>query len=223
MRTVEGMPWIRPRLTLLAAAVALSVGASGCAAPPVGAPITPTESSSDAPLQSLTPTPTDPPVSADDEDVTDPATWVIDDGVLGPIRLGAAFDDTLDELPEGWDAVPGCEGVAAWAGEDAGFDVYFVDGSAGIESIVVEGTLGDPAGGPRTPVGVGLGSTRDEVLAAYPTASDVPATVGDATYLRLTDDDPSDGAAFFEVPAGDDRVASIALAVRDEPPYEPCA
>lgn len=196
---------------------------AGCSTTP-GAPAPATESSTTSmpstPVDPSSPTPTDPPVSAEDQDPADPTTWVIDSGTVGPITLGADYLATAEGLGEGWDET--CEGLTAWGNPD--LNVYFVSGSDGtIETITVEGLIGDPSAGPRTPDGVGLGSTRDEVRAAYPTAEEVAPTIGDGFYLRDSDGGATDGARFFEFTAGNDRVSSITLTTRDEPPYEPCA
>jgi len=202
---------IGPRFALLAAVAAAAVVA-GCAV----AANPPTSTPSDVPVPTLS------EESSSSQSPADPASWVVDDGTIGMIALGAGFDDTLAELPGEWETVEGCDDVATWRGEE--FSIWFQAGtSGGIETIVVEGDLSDPAGGPRTSEGIGLGSTRDEVRTVYPTAQEEPATVGEATYLHQSDDDPIDGSLFFELPAGNDRVQAIALTMRDEPPYEPCA
>jgi len=194
---------------------------AGCSTTTPGASAPATESpTSSAPVGSSSPTPTDPPVSAEDQDPADPTTWVIDDGAVGLISLGDDYVETADRLGDGWTET--CEGLTAWGDPD--LNVYFVAGADGaIETITVEGLIGDPSGGPRTPDGLGLGSTRDEVRAAYPTVEEATPTIGDGTYLRLGVDDSGTGGRFFEFPASDDRVSSITLTTRNEPPYEPCA
>ncbi|MGV9769479.1 hypothetical protein ACWDR7_08405 [Microbacterium sp. NPDC003461] len=212
------MPRIDPRFALFAGVFA-TVAVAGCASPTSDATPSPTVSSS----ASTTTFPSDAAVTMDDQDPADPSTWVIHGGAVGLVAMGDPFEATLAELPEDWAPVEGCENVASWSGGED-LSIWFVAGSSGaIETIAVEGGLGDPAGGPRTPVGIGLGSTRDEVRAAYPAAEEVPATIGEATYLRQAEADAADGALFFEVAAGDDRVSSVTMTQRDEPPYEPCA
>lgn len=204
--------------TALIIGVLAVAAAAGCATAISGPSPAPSEPDPTPPTAT-----TEPPVATNGSDSADPASWIIEDGELGPIELGDDFDETLAELPDDWAPVEGCEAVASWNGDEE-FGVFFVRGEQGtIETVVVEGGLGDPAGGPRTEGGIGLGSTRDEVRSAYPTSEEVPATIGGATYLRYADDDPDDGAAFFEIAEGDDRVSTIALTTRDEPPYEPCA
>lgn len=203
---------------ILAAALVASL--AGCSTTPEGLAPAHESLTPSAIEDSTSPTPTDPPVSADDQDPADPTTWVIDHGAVGLIALGDDYADTVGRLGDGWSET--CEGLTAWGEPD--LQLYFVAGADGaIETISVEGVIGDPSGGPRTPDGIGLGSTRDEVRAAYPTVEEVTPSIGDGTYLRLNVDDSGDGGRFFEFPAGDDRVAAITLTTRDEPPYEPCA
>ncbi|QBR73701.1 hypothetical protein [Microbacterium sediminis] len=193
---------------------------AGCSTTSGGSTPAPESPMSSAPVDSSSPTPTDPPVSAEDQDPADPTTWVIDGGAVGEISLGDDYLATAEDLGDGWDET--CEGLTAWGNPE--LNVFFVAGSDGtIETITVEGLIGDPSAGPRTPDGIGLGSTRDEVRTAYPTVEEVAPAIGDGVYLRQSDDDPTDGARFFEFAAGDDRVSSITLTTRDEPPYEPCA
>ncbi|WP_261164760.1 hypothetical protein [Microbacterium sp. Marseille-Q6965] len=207
-----------PRFALFAG-VLTTVAVAGCASQEGDATPSPTASSSTTTMSF----PSDAAVTMDDQDPADPATWVIHGGAVGLVQMGDSYDATLEELSDAWAPVEGCDDVAVWSGGD-GISIWFVGGSSGdIETIAVEGALGDPAGGPRTPVGIGLGSTRDEVRAAYPASEEVPAAVGGATYLRQSDGEAADGALFFELAEGEDRVSSLTLTQRDQPPYEPCA
>lgn len=164
---------------------------------------------------------TEPPVSRADEVLEDPATWVIADGSVGAVHIGGDFAETLDELPAGWGVDETCGVVASW--DSASFDVTFSQGGAGIGTIAVEGGLGEPSHGPRTPDGLGLGSTRDEVKAVYPTAEDVAEEGSGAVILRVPGEDPRGGVVHFQLSAETDRVVAIILTSGATPEADACS
>ncbi|WP_221585078.1 hypothetical protein [Microbacterium sp. G2-8] len=167
--------------------------------------------------------PSDPP---DDDETADPSMWEVDDGEVGPIEVGDDFRDTLAELGDDWQNDEQCAYMAWWNAPDGSYLVSFHHDDAADETGIIEVSVeltGDAADGPRTEHGVGLGSTRDEVMAAYPDAMDVPATIGGGSYLKVADDDVDDGALFFEFAEGADTVGAMAVSAADEPAYEACA
>lgn len=167
---------------------------------------------------------TDPPVSADDERIDDPSTWVIADGAIGPVRVGADYDGILDTLPAGWQQDEQCDALASWGDGDRPFDVVFLRGDTApvIESVSVSGVMGEPSGGPRTPEGLGIGSTRDEVKATYPSIEEISVDGGDSFYLR-TPVDAKGGSVYFQFASGDDRVVAITLTTGERPSGGPCS
>lgn len=165
---------------------------------------------------------TDPPVSRADEVLDDPATWVISDGSVGAVRIGGDFVATLDELPAEWGVADACGDVATW--DSSVFDVTFSSGMAtgGIATIAVAGGLGEPSSGPRTPDGLGLGSTRDEVKAVYPRAEEVPGDGDGIAFLRPADEDLQNGSVYFQLSTETDRVVAIILTSGAVPDTDPC-
>ncbi|WP_345546493.1 hypothetical protein [Microbacterium jejuense] len=71
------------------------------------------------------------------------------------------------------------------------------------------------ADGPRTADGIGVGSTVDEVRAAYPDVTEVPDAIGPSIiHLKV-------GRIFFtyrETPV----ITSVTVTTADAPPYEVC-
>ena len=102
------------------------------------------------------------------------------------------------------------------------------DGQTGAgpsETSAVERGADGPTGvGPRAEEGgVGLGSTRGGGRAVYPQAGELSSGMEGSVFLRVSDDDPEDGALFFEYLEGQDAAQSVVLTSEDEPPYEICA
>ncbi|GAA3645046.1 hypothetical protein [Microbacterium marinilacus] len=228
------MPGNRNRFTGsgAAAASALLTAAllAGCA--PSAEPVeTSSAPAQDAPTPTeTTPAPTGTSAPPVQEDVADPSTWQIEDGEIGPLEIGEDFDETLAELSAGdWTNDEACGWTAYWNAPDGAFTVWFARDEqtdpGPIETIAVEWGPDAPTGvGPRTEDGdVGLGSTRDEVRAVYPQAEELSSGMDGRVFLWVSDDDPEDGALFFEYLEGQDAAQSVVLTREDEPPYEVCA
>ncbi|MER7798075.1 hypothetical protein [Microbacterium sp. NPDC096154] len=226
------------RLAASAGAAAWLVALAGCAsAGPGGATTAPAQDPPSPNPPSVTspppaaPTPSSAPSRADDdEDASDPSTWEIEDGEVGPIEIGEDFAETLAELPaQGWTNDPACAWVAFWNAPAGAYTLSFARSPQGdtgpVEAIAIEwGPAQPPRTGPRTDdSGVGLGSTRDEVLAAFPAAQAQPSTIEGREFLRVSDDDQDDGTLFFEYVDGQDGAQSVVLTTADEPAYEACA
>lgn len=206
-----------------AALMAIALGVlAGCAPSPAPA----TESSpSPAPstptsTPSATPTPSSDPVA----DSADPSTWTISDSAVGPIELGGDFDSTLASLPAPWSSdAESCSYSAWWRQPEGLYGMYFFrsneSDTAPIKEVAVYG-LASPDGGPKTAEGLGAGSTRADVLAAYPDAEEGTAEIGTESWLRL----PSSGDAhvFFQFPEGQDIARGVVVTTDAEPAYEVC-
>ena len=197
-------------MTAALAGCASESGPSGDTTPPTSASATP----------DATPTPTGGSTpTADPDDIT---TWTVSETGMGPIELDAAFDEAQAAVPA-WTVPEACSWTAYWNDPDGAVTAYFAeDGeqAGGVTTIDVAALTDSvaPEDAPRTPEGIGLGSTLDEVRAAYPDATEQNATIGDAMLLRVGEQ----GTIFFTFPSGSDVVSAVTVTSRDEPPYEVC-
>lgn len=152
------------------ATAALALMLTGCTPPE--APASPGSSISSRPAQ--TPA-TEPPAAhappASPADPAQPATWQIGFGGVGPLVLGEPAARQSAALaafaPE-----PPAEGCALrFVTAPSALRIGAGEGESGASSIVLTTDhAGDPAAGPRTAEGIGLGSTIDELTTAYPAA-----------------------------------------------------
>jgi hypothetical protein len=176
-RVIALVSLIVASLLLSGGGVALALGFK--VFPPAAAPA-PT-STSPVPVQSPTPTPTEAPGPAGPEvppmDPGDPSTWIIGDGAVGPLQLSASIEDAVANVP----------GLTVDDGEvcrSAAFgdapQVYVIvppgpQSGSPVQLIYVAVTGGvdrpDPAiaaKSPKTNAGIGIGSSLEELQAAYP-------------------------------------------------------
>src|SRR5690606_16787870 len=126
---------------------------------------------------------------------------------IGGIRLGEDFDRTLAHADGEWGAADACSAV--WHGAD--YEVTFSTDGVDIAEIAVTGAIAAPMQAPSTPEGLGLGSTRDEVRAVYPTAEEAPVGDSGAVVLRPADADATGADLGFEL-SKEGRVVEIVLA-----------
>lgn len=210
------------RLTTALGIAVLAAALTGCG----GGTSPQSTSEPDPPTTPVTPTPqtpvpeTSPPETANPSDLS---TWIVTETSMGPIELDADFDAALELVPE-WTTDENCSWTAFWNDPDAGLTAYFAHDSetegGPITTIDVSAPdATDPAAGPHTDQGVGLGSSMDEVTAAYPDAEEKAATIGGATLLRVGD---RDTAMYFTFAEGQQTVSSITVTAAEEPPYEVC-
>ena len=195
---------------------------TACATPANGPEQTPT-ATEPAPQ----PTPSGS-ASADEgePDPEDPSTWTVSPEGIGPVLIGGDFDATLAELPTTWTSDgAACSWAAFWNAPDTSFSMHFVRGAedqtepiSEISASTVADSVTDPVG-PETAEGLGVGATRDEILATYPDAEEGAATV-DGEWIRVPSE--SDGQIFFQFLAGADRAWAVTVTTRDEPSYEVC-
>ncbi|WP_368498722.1 hypothetical protein [Herbiconiux sp. A18JL235] len=208
-------------LTVLSFAVALT--ASGCSgadpapAPTVTVTVTPSPTASADPTDAPTPAIPD----ADSYDPADPGTWLVSLDGIGPMRLGGTLPALQTELgltPET------CR---------AGVDSYSLDGLAytavsGIDEsdpqapIVAVRSLAvdsfDPSAAvPRTAEGIGVGSTVEELQAAYPMIETYQNRGGETVY-RVSGDESTIN---FE-PIGSDQVVIVTVTTSAEVASEYC-
>ena len=132
----------------------------------------------------------------------DPASWTITQRGIGPVELGMQVSDAFDTLPAG--ASDHCPWLASWTAGGFNFlatNIRAIDDGPVqlVATTAVPGVTG--LVGPRTAEGIGVGSTVEEVKAAYPSAQISKVTdelmmdgdrfvkVGDAIHLSLSEDD----------------------------------
>ncbi|MGB3376213.1 MAG: hypothetical protein WBA87_13865 [Microbacterium sp.] len=209
-------------LVLMASALALAGCGAGTGAPGPSSSSSPSDGAAPSPAPTMTGTEPAQP-TADPADFT---TWAISEQGIGPARIGEAFSDATTGLPA-WKVDPACSWTAYLSSEDQSVNGYFArdsDTKDGAITTVAFEALADsvvPADGPRSAEGIGLGSTRDEVMTAYPEAVVQQPTIGDGELLRVG----AQGAAaiYFAIREGAAAVSSVTVTDRDEPPYEVCA
>lgn len=195
---------------------------------PSGAPV------SDEPTPVLTPTSTPTPTSTRPAySLSDPSTWTISGTEVGPIALGGDRATELDDLAGIFETLgpeqtcPNENAVFLHSEQGTSLIVSGQDGLVQNVDIGFAVPLGeDRVAGPTTPQGLGLGSTLEQLRAAYP----------DLHFSRPGLDGPTEdlpeggwvttmnGATItFVVPAGRDTVAGMWVSLVDaNPPYEYC-
>lgn len=117
------------------------------------------------PTQTQTQTPTPKPTD-------ESADWVISNAGIGPIKFGASFAGIINADGTRWVDNSGyCANVAELAGTQDDYYISVQHTKDAITSMQVRTSRSDPASvGPRTADGLGVGSTREDILAAVPTA-----------------------------------------------------
>ena len=194
------------RRGLLAFSVLAVVLVTGCAVPnsPGGASTMPTEEPT---------TSSQPPSSSSDG------------AGIGAVRIGMSFDEAM----QGTGATPVAD-VCPWvatAPEDGFVTVIQRDESGDDTSpvILVSASASAEASGevgPRTPEGIGIGSTVEQARFAYPDAEELaPEGMGDRRYLKI--DSGGEGNVFLSFTDGGERIWALTVTTLPVPPYEPCA
>ena len=200
---------IRSRAAALLAGVALVVLA-GCATAVTPPPADPTASIPTPSVSESTAGPTEPAAAAGAE-------------AIEGVRIGEPFASETEGLP-GFVVVEGCEWVGTVSRGDYSLTVQRAgdSGEAGPVVLVDVSAAADavPTTGPVTGEGIGIGSTLDEAMAAYPDAREL-AGVGDRRYLEVESGPQS--SLFLSYTDGDDVVWALTATSLDLPPYEPCA
>ncbi|MGO4301439.1 hypothetical protein [Leifsonia sp. RAF41] len=154
---------------------------------------TPTPTATLTPTPTATPTPT-PTVAAPVQDPSDPSTWVIGFESVGPLELGTPFPAQHQAVPALTDITDSiCVNEMARLRSPAGLSFTLVgaaDGSgrtAAIEYGKFRNGSEDRATGPKTAEGIGISSTIDELMAAYPAIVKTGSYSDVVTYYGLTD------------------------------------
>ncbi|MBP2436191.1 hypothetical protein [Microbacterium amylolyticum] len=208
-----------------AALVALVVGAAiaGCTSQVPSLPEDPTPATSNLRGQTTLPTPQASEESHVPNDPSDSDTWVVTTNAIGPVELHSDSEGALREIRR-TSIGPVCEGVAYGYADDNAYDIMIIEDREEDTGEVVEisiGWNGDTMGvGPRTLEGLGLGSTKREVLAAYDTAEEQESAIVGRSFVRISN---GSGNIVFSYVDGNEGAVSVSVTGEEEPAYEPCA
>jgi len=139
-------------------------------------------------------------------ETSNPATWIIDYHSIGPVEVGEGVASARGEMTS-FDAEPtgGCTWTNWFHTAEMSFTFILTEDESAIDLIDISNSGNYARVGPRTDKGIGLGSTLDELVAAYP---DVQRT-GDygPEYLYYGITDGSGWIVFAVEPTGISRIA----------------
>jgi len=185
---------------------------------------TPTKSSApvvNEPTTTPTPTPTRKPFALDD-----PSTWTISGNEVGPVAVGGADDAESDDLKSAYRLLPSPESSCTLPG------TWARDGSATIhvasEDGRVVGVEVQPPGdttpdslvpGPTTAAGIGVGSTFEDLRAAYPDLVQSSDLTGP---WSMWETDVADGTLRFQIGNDGDHVNSVWVSANWNRPTAKC-
>ena len=214
----------RSRLAAGIAASVLVIGLSACATQTAEPAATTPAPSPEAPAPTTedTPAPTAAPIDSED-----PSTWVVTDAGMGPVTLGAPLPAAIAVMPEGTrNDAESCAWTAWWNAPDGRYQVYAAResdaGEVGPVTTIESSMLPESTGvvGPSTPEGIGVGSTLEDVQAAYPGADFMDTSDGSAVggrrFIALGE------TTFLTFYEGATTVSAITVTEADTPPYEVC-
>lgn len=150
--------------------------------------------------------PSEPQPSAVPVETSDPATWTIDFDSVGPIELGEAVTSARGDM-SAWVAEP--VDVCTWTNWFSRPEISLVfiltEDESAIDLIDISNRGQDARVGPKTAEGIGLGSTLDELTAAYPDVQRTGDYGPDYLYYAITDG--SNWIVFAVEPTGISRIA----------------
>lgn len=200
------------RTVLLSATLIGLVALAGCSAP--------------VPTPSTSPTPTSTP-STDPIDLDDPSSWVIDFESVGPVEFGEDAADARESLSH-FEETTLEECRVAMFEAPATPALWIVPPSDGDPSslrgivLTAEGDPGAAApGSPTTEEGIGVGSTVDDLKAAYP---DLVENEPVATRSSYSLAGPGDTFLVFTLDQEQPEfIADISVLNSATPAYEVCA
>ncbi|WIB76931.1 hypothetical protein DEJ28_14925 [Curtobacterium sp. MCPF17_002] len=190
---------------------------------------TPTETSSGAPVvgrptPTATPAPTStrPPYS-----LSDPSTWTISGSEVGPIALGGAVADELDDLDSAYareveNACPN-PNVATFTRTD-GPVVTVIETNGVVAAVAIGNDIPSDGVAPTTAEGLGTGSTMAALREAYADLTFVPSDYGatpDSDFPQWTIERNGFHITFVE-DASTQRVGLVWISAQAQAPGEFC-
>jgi hypothetical protein len=190
---------------------------------PAAAPVQ--ETPDPLPTQTPSPTPTKGAFALDD-----PSTWTISGSEVGPVAIGGELTAETDDLAAAYrllPKLPGCVVTDTWARDGAGtVQLGWHSGTSGrTVSLVVLAAEGgatptEPLPGPTTAAGIGLGSTFDELRAAYPTmVSVMPEISGPGSIWEVS---LPDGVLRFQLGTDGEHVNAVFVTTDPNEPIGLC-
>jgi hypothetical protein len=188
---------------------------------PSSSTVAPSATAARSPSASPTATASGPAFALDD-----PATWTVSGAEVGPIALGGAVAAEVDDLAVAYDRDPGpCPGspeTSFWLRDGApGLIVEARDGRVSGVAVTAAGPGATVEGGPTTAAGTGIGTSLEDLQAAYPDLQYSGTTGverGEGSYWSVRS-----GSRFVTSTLGaDGRVAAMWVGDSEQPPYEFC-
>jgi hypothetical protein len=211
-------------VSLIVAALLVSTGGVALALtgriPFIAQPV-PTATSTPTPTVTPTPTPTPTPTETQTPgiDLSAPQTWIIGDGTVGPLALGQPRADAADYMVAFTTEPYQCD-VDVYSSTSSRMNVVLSseDDGTNVAMILINSSLDPAAPSPRTAEGIGLGSTVDEILAAYP---DIQRP-DPQRYPTYSLPQPDGAWINFSVAVDTQTVIGITVMYTDYPPPEYC-
>jgi hypothetical protein len=214
----------------VSAAAVIAVLAGCSAVPASDTAATPHPASSSTPSAAQSPTPTPPPAETEPAvDLDDPGTWTIDFATLGPVQRGASVSDIGTSMDAFTATVnDGCPWITEY-NRPSFPSIWLVASPASdiIVDVVLRAADADPGAAdtgtagpsPSTHEGIGVGSTLDQLTAAYPALQEIEGPPGEPSYA-VTDS----GGNWIDFAVSDGGVVH-AIILRDKPgvPQEYCS
>ena len=216
-------------VSLIVGAVLISTGGTALALtgnlpfisqppPPVVSP-TPSQTPTETPTPTPTrvPTPDAPQVPA--IDLSAPQTWIIGDGTVGPLSLGQSREDAKAAMTAFTKEPYQCD-VDLYVSTTSRMNIVLgPDQSGASVDMILINSSNDPASpSPRTAEGIGLGSSVDEILAAYPDIQRPDPQL----YPTYSLAEPDGTWIDFGVDMDTQKVIEITVMHGDYPPPEYC-
>ena len=196
----------------LVATLALAACASPVAAE-TGSSVRPSPTSSATPTPVPSPTPTATAAAVDPADLT---TWTITADGIGPLVRGADAAEVVGALTT-FEAIEWCTGFMRLQRDaTAGIVMSLSEDGARIRTVLV--SRGADGASPITEEGIRLGSSTEELTAAYPDLATVGQPGADAWAYAVQ----ADADSWIQFVAEDDVVVLIGVSDRTTVPKEPC-